>query len=520
MNTPSLIDLKALKNLVAPRGQDAGLLKAETSASFTLHLNEEQQTIREQARSTPEKRDDLKADNREARHRQEAKTPADKNRAAEKETGKAAERETRQAEQPRGESKADGAKENDQPADNKAADREESAQRPEDQRAAGAEEPAGTTEEAPDTEAEAFLDPAGKAADDQQLQTNLQLTAENEAQFLNNQTEENQSGENLTKEFQAEENSKLTAAPLLITPETKAETPALSGKTTGEIESALQTKAPLTPGQTLLSDKGIKPELNLTSQGGPSGEATGGDVERGVSDLAKTIKDAPVKQEAALSLAASNKETHSPILQGATPQAANLLLNAGLQGAKPDAGILSAADNPDGLSVNGAATEGKGAVALNGQLNGQLSGAKPLTPNLPTHSIAMTIAQKAQNGVQQFEIRLNPPELGRVDVRLEFGRDGQVTTHLIVERPETLDMLNKDARQLERALENAGVNLKDTGLTFSLKDQNQAGNKQSGEDQESANNSAGETGDEAEDTPGETVRYHPLSAVSGLDISV
>ncbi len=83
--------------------------------------------------------------------------------------------------------------------------------------------------------------------------------------------------------------------------------------------------------------------------------------------------------------------------------------------------------------------------------------------------------------MQQFEIRLNPPELGRVDVRLEFGKDGQVTTHLIVERPETLEMLNKDSRQLTRALEEAGLKLDNDGLSFSLQDQNNAENQFSNE---------------------------------------
>lgn len=94
--------------------------------------------------------------------------------------------------------------------------------------------------------------------------------------------------------------------------------------------------------------------------------------------------------------------------------------------------------------------------------------------SVPVGALAAHITRQAVNGNNRFQIRLDPPELGRVDVRLELTRDGVVNTHLTVERPETLDLLQRDARSLEQALARTGLNTKDGGLSFSLQDQSQS----------------------------------------------
>ena len=64
--------------------------------------------------------------------------------------------------------------------------------------------------------------------------------------------------------------------------------------------------------------------------------------------------------------------------------------------------------------------------------------------------LAVEIAATAQSGKSRFEIRLDPAELGRIDVRMDVDSKGQVTSHVTVERPETLAMLRQDAPQLQR----------------------------------------------------------------------
>lgn len=88
--------------------------------------------------------------------------------------------------------------------------------------------------------------------------------------------------------------------------------------------------------------------------------------------------------------------------------------------------------------------------------------------NVPVNELAVEIATRANKGERRFDIRLDPPELGRIDVKLEIDSKGNTTTKLIVERAETLDMLQRDARGLEKALQNAGLKLDAGGMQFSL----------------------------------------------------
>jgi flagellar hook-length control protein FliK len=96
-------------------------------------------------------------------------------------------------------------------------------------------------------------------------------------------------------------------------------------------------------------------------------------------------------------------------------------------------------------------------------------------PAVPIAGLAVEIAARAQAGQNRFEIRLDPPELGRIDVRLDIDSSGQVTSRLVVERADTLEHLRRDSAGLERALQDAGLKTGENGLQFSLRDQGFAG---------------------------------------------
>lgn len=95
----------------------------------------------------------------------------------------------------------------------------------------------------------------------------------------------------------------------------------------------------------------------------------------------------------------------------------------------------------------------------------------PLLVPVPMSGLALQLAASVQSGKTRFEMRLDPAELGRIDVRIDVDRNGQVTSHLAVEKPETLSMLRQDAPQLQQALNNAGLKTDGGGLQFSLRDQ-------------------------------------------------
>ena len=85
----------------------------------------------------------------------------------------------------------------------------------------------------------------------------------------------------------------------------------------------------------------------------------------------------------------------------------------------------------------------------------------------PVRDFAMQVSRKVASGATRFQIRLDPPELGRVDINLEMKGDN-ATLRLVVERSETLDFLARDARTLERALQDAGVKADAGQMEFSL----------------------------------------------------
>ena len=91
------------------------------------------------------------------------------------------------------------------------------------------------------------------------------------------------------------------------------------------------------------------------------------------------------------------------------------------------------------------------------------------SPNLP--ALAVDIVAKSLGGAKQFDIRLDPPELGRVEVRLSIDATGKASAHLSADQPQTLTLLQKDASVLTRALRDAGLDVSQNGLNFSLRQQ-------------------------------------------------
>jgi flagellar hook-length control protein FliK len=139
---------------------------------------------------------------------------------------------------------------------------------------------------------------------------------------------------------------------------------------------------------------------------------------------------------------------------------------------------------------------------------------------VPAMTIALQLARNLQKGVNRFDIRLDPAEMGRIDVRMEVKKDGNVAAHMIVERPETLDLLRRDATALQQALNDAGLQADADSLNFSLRDDNGGSNGQNFSAQ--AQNSSGLSNfSTASDEPVLSPVYNiNLSANGGIDIRV
>lgn len=205
----------------------------------------------------------------------------------------------------------------------------------------------------------------------------------------------------------------------------------------------------------------------------------------------------------------------------------------------PPPGTAPSAPGPDGAAQanSGALPDamtqpGSGAVPDGSQMGLKFEGALAARAGAgtPVHqalsqfsvpSIAVEIARQVTNGMNRFQIRLDPPEMGRIDVRLDMDGDN-VTARLTVDRRETLDLLMRDQRALERALADAGLNGKQASLEFSLRqDQEGAGNGH-GSDQGRSDPVFGGSSDEREPNApaAATAIYRGTVRPGGLDISV
>lgn len=93
--------------------------------------------------------------------------------------------------------------------------------------------------------------------------------------------------------------------------------------------------------------------------------------------------------------------------------------------------------------------------------------------------VSLYLSRNARNGVEQMTLQLKPVDLGRVDIKLDFS-DGRVQGTILADNPQTLELLIKDQRNLERALQDAGFQTDSGSLSFSLRD-GQAFQRDSGE---------------------------------------
>jgi Meckel syndrome type 1 protein len=89
-------------------------------------------------------------------------------------------------------------------------------------------------------------------------------------------------------------------------------------------------------------------------------------------------------------------------------------------------------------------------------------------PAPPARQLAPVVVSLAlSRGDEALTIALDPGELGRVEVSIGQGKEaGQV--RIVAERPETLALLQRDQRDLDRALNQAGLGDMARSLSFSL----------------------------------------------------
>lgn len=89
--------------------------------------------------------------------------------------------------------------------------------------------------------------------------------------------------------------------------------------------------------------------------------------------------------------------------------------------------------------------------------------------------LAAQIARKLNGRSTRFDMVLTPEDLGRVDVSLEIGKDGQLSARLAFDNPAAAADLKGRADELRRQLQEAGFQVAGDALDFSQRDPSTGG---------------------------------------------
>jgi flagellar hook-length control protein FliK len=154
-------------------------------------------------------------------------------------------------------------------------------------------------------------------------------------------------------------------------------------------------------------------------------------------------------------------------------------------GVKPDAGFAGS-----GFSDSGAGQRDNSSLAF-----GLARHAAPMSAaNTSNVSFARMLQQTSQpplldqvmfhvksavdGGSSKIHIQLHPAELGKLDIKLEVDSEGKTGITVTADNKNTLDLLQRDSRGLERALADAGLKADSGSLNFNLRGDGQDKNQQ------------------------------------------
>ena len=84
------------------------------------------------------------------------------------------------------------------------------------------------------------------------------------------------------------------------------------------------------------------------------------------------------------------------------------------------------------------------------------------------NQVAFKLLERFDGKTSKFEIRLDPAELGKVNVKIEVDGDGRIQAVLAAQDSSAADALNRNLRQLENALTQAGLSLDENGLRVEI----------------------------------------------------
>ncbi len=135
--------------------------------------------------------------------------------------------------------------------------------------------------------------------------------------------------------------------------------------------------------------------------------------------------------------------------------------------------------------------------------------------------LAVHIVKAAAQGMDKISIKLRPAALGHIEIQLELSHDGRITAVVTAEKSETLDLLQRDARGLERALQEAGLRTNSDSLNFNLRGEGRDGGQEMPDHAAAAGGTPVEAETLADISVAQMAGYaNARAALGGVDIRV
>jgi len=250
-----------------------------------------------------------------------------------------------------------------------------------------------------------------------------------------------------------------------------------AGDAVGSLGSAEPAKAALEAGKEPLKAKqaqaadslqmeAVAPEVPVNAAGQASPEAP----RTHASEVLKTSSKTPEMTQAVQNLTQVFQSAQASAMQ------APALTSASSQVKAQD---VSSIGSTQGVSKAGGATtpfmlEGTrttssydAASQLSASKTSQAQGSSQLSV---IEQVKLHLKKQAKDGTEEMTLQLRPSDMGRIEVKLKFDADKQVTGTVVADNPATLDLLLKDVGSLQRALQDAGLRADAGCLQFSLRD--------------------------------------------------
>lgn len=134
------------------------------------------------------------------------------------------------------------------------------------------------------------------------------------------------------------------------------------------------------------------------------------------------------------------------------------------------------ADNSQAMPV--ASVQALGQVSAGGVHSVSHAATNTVALHQPLHTstteqVQMALTTATRDGMDRITLQLEPADLGRVEIKMDIAADGRTQLSFVVDKAETLDALSRDARSLERSLQESGIKADAGSMQFNLRQQPQ-----------------------------------------------